>query len=126
MPALTLTRLCVLAALAVVPPLHADCELLFAPANVRARALAFHHANEQRRAAEGRPPVATAGADPQGAGNHGRRGQARIPTTIRRACRLDRIADQWRRTSTAACPDASRAAGVATSPARQMPRLRPR
>lgn len=31
---------------------HADCELLYAPPEVRARLLAFHYANEQRRASE--------------------------------------------------------------------------
>lgn len=79
MPALPFTRLCVLAALAMAQPLHADCELLFAPAGIRARALAFHHANEQRRTAEQPPSAATAVAPParngdaHGAGHHDRK-----------------------------------------------------
>jgi len=33
-------------------PLRADCELLYAPPEVRARLLAFHYTNELRRARE--------------------------------------------------------------------------
>lgn len=79
MPVFSLTRLCVFAALAIVPPLHADCELLYAPAGIRARALAFHHAHAQRRAAQGRLGGHAAAAprarnaDAQRAGNRGRR-----------------------------------------------------
>ncbi|MGN2247948.1 hypothetical protein ACFWZ3_14785 [Frateuria sp. GZRR35] len=31
---------------------RADCELLYAPPDIRARLMAFHHANELRRARE--------------------------------------------------------------------------
>jgi hypothetical protein len=78
-PALPFTRLCVIAALATVHPLHADCELLFAPADIRARALAFHHAGEQRRTLEHLSSVATAVAprarngDSPDTGNHSRK-----------------------------------------------------
>ena len=39
-----------LVALLAAQPARADCELLYAPPQVRARLLAFHHANELRRA----------------------------------------------------------------------------
>lgn len=41
-----------LVALLAASPTHADCELLYAPPNIRAKTLAFHYANEQRRARE--------------------------------------------------------------------------
>jgi len=41
-----------LAAMLHAVPARADCELLYAPAQIRARLLAFHYANEQRRAQE--------------------------------------------------------------------------
>lgn len=45
-------RLLILATVLASGPVRADCELLYAPAETRARLLAFHHANELRRARE--------------------------------------------------------------------------
>lgn len=51
-PLLLLALACMLAS----GPLRADCELLYAPPEVRARLLAFHYTNELRRAGAGAPP----------------------------------------------------------------------
>ncbi|MCX7514057.1 hypothetical protein [Frateuria sp. STR12] len=40
------------ALLTAAGPARADCDLLYAPPQIRARLLAFHHANELRRAQE--------------------------------------------------------------------------
>lgn len=55
MPGRRLARLCGFALLLAVDPLRADCELRYAPSELRAKALAFHDANESRRAAEPKP-----------------------------------------------------------------------
>jgi hypothetical protein len=47
-----LVPLLALAAVLRTAPVRADCELLYAPPEIRARLLAFHYANEQRRAQE--------------------------------------------------------------------------
>lgn len=44
--------LLIVAAVLASGPVRADCELLYAPAETRARLLAFHHVNELRRARE--------------------------------------------------------------------------
>lgn len=48
LPRLLATLLAIAFALGAAP-LHADCELLYAPKAIRARVLAFHHASEHRR-----------------------------------------------------------------------------
>lgn len=67
MPRHRLVLLCALPLMLGTPPARADCELLYAPPQLRARLFAFHHANEQRRAREaatqGVPGAARAGAD---------------------------------------------------------------
>jgi len=67
-------------------PAHADCELLYAPPQTRARMLAFHYANELRRARErARVDVANMGHAPQADGgrtshDRGHTAPARAPT----------------------------------------------
>jgi hypothetical protein len=57
--------LLILSLLLASGPARADCELLYAPPELRARLLAFHHANELRRAREQpRGAVADGGATP--------------------------------------------------------------
>lgn len=55
--------LCVVPVMLAAPLARADCELLYAPPQIRARLLAFHYANEQRRAGEHAKAVAAAALD---------------------------------------------------------------
>lgn len=69
MPRHRLLLLLALPAMLAGRPARADCELLYAPPDIRTRLLAFHHANEQRRAEE-HAKSATADAAPARGDRH--------------------------------------------------------